>query len=94
MNKKISPYIDKVVKDKDGKTVLFQAPNIPIVGWFMFTVIAYFLPTGMIKTGFMSLGGAFLFIWAYLEITDGANYFRRLLGLIVMAVVISNFFVL
>jgi len=34
--------------------------------------------------GFGFLASSFLFMWAYLELTQGASYFRRFLGLIVL----------
>jgi hypothetical protein len=85
--------LKKFVSNKDGKVAIVQSPNLPIIGWFMSLVVAQFLNTGYLKTGLLSLSSAFIFLWAYLEIVQGASYFRRLLGLIVMTIVITLFFV-
>jgi hypothetical protein len=37
---------------------------------------------------FASIGSLFLFAWAWLEISSGVNYFRRLVGGIVIGVII------
>lgn len=66
-------------KDKRGNIVLAQAANPPILGWFILTVINY----GVHSLAIAWLATAFLFTWAFLELYQGVNYFRRLLGLIV-----------
>jgi hypothetical protein len=50
------------------------------------------IPAGVINAGFANLSTAFLFTWAYLEITQGASYFRRVLGAVVLAGVLMSFF--
>jgi hypothetical protein len=54
-------------------------------------VISHLIPAGVMKAGFASLSAAFLFTWAYLEITEGASYFRRALGAVVLASVLMSF---
>lgn len=79
-------------KDKHGHVVLFQKPNALVCAWALCKIISIFLSEGRLKSGSMALGTAFLFAWAYLEITQGVTYFRRLLGLIVLGVIIVGFF--
>jgi hypothetical protein len=79
-------------KDKHGRIVLFQVPNALVCAWIFFKVISLLLPGGRLKSGSAELGTAFLFVWAYFEITQGVNYFRRLLGLVVLVVIIVGFF--
>jgi hypothetical protein len=74
----------RFLKDKNDHVVIIQPPNLPIVGWLVCSVLAYFIQSGSLHTGFAMLSKAFLFTWAYLEITQGVNLFRRLLGLVVM----------
>jgi len=81
-------------KDKDDNVIIGQFPNLPLIGWFVCMVITLFIPLGFLKTGFYNLSNAFLFLWAYLEITQGVNYFRRLLGVIVMTIIITAYFTL
>ncbi len=92
MRKQLESFINKFFKDKNNKIVLFQPPNIPIIGWFVFMVISLLLPSGSMEAGFANISKAFLFLWAYMEITDGASYFRRFLGVVVILLVIKSYF--
>lgn len=81
------------ISDKNGKVVIFQPPNLPIIGWLICMIVSIILPVGFLKNGFMNLGGAFLFLWAYLEITNGVSGFRRLLGVVVLLIVVFAYFI-
>lgn len=82
----------RFLKDSSGAIVVAQAPNVPLLGWIICTVLSFVITAEPYGTGFGLLARAFLFTWAYLEVTDGVNYFRRLLGLLVLlAVSISMF---
>jgi len=93
MNSNIKRFVDKFFRNKDGRVVLTQSPNLPILGWFIFIIISYFIPAGTLRGGFIRLSGTFLFLWAYLEITDGVTFFRRFLGVIIMIAVVVGFFI-
>jgi len=82
--------IMKFFKDRDGRVVVWQTPNVPLVGWGLFIISTHILHTSSWQqfAGYMSFG--FLFTWAWLEITDGANYFRRTLGLVILIVSIYS----
>ncbi|MCA9385651.1 hypothetical protein KC717_03310 [Candidatus Dojkabacteria bacterium] len=90
MNKK--SFIDKCFKDKDGVVVIGQFPNIPIMAWFVITVIALLIPSELWSSKFHALAQMFLFIWAYLELVSGVNYWRRFLGLIGVGYVVITLF--
>ena len=77
-------------RDADGKVVLAQTPNLPLIGWLIFAVLAGISGAGHWRGAAGFVSSAFLFTWAYLELTQGVNYFRRLLGLVVLAVVVSS----
>jgi len=83
--------LKRFISDKHGKIIIWQAPNLPLLGWFAFFVISR-LFSGQLSSGFSQVSTASLFVWAYLEITDGANYFRRLLGGVVMFIIVLSFF--
>ena len=94
---KTKPVImwEKFYKDDQGNIALWQAPNAHSGagwGWIGCMVVLALVVSGHLKTGFELLGSAFLFTWAYLEITSGVTYFRRLLGVTVIAVVGFGFF--
>ena len=88
----IKHLIDKIIRDKDNNVVLMQFPNPPLIGWLIFLIIAQFVPSGFFKIGFTNLSGGLLFVWSYLEITQGSSYARRLLGAVVMISVLLGFF--
>jgi hypothetical protein len=82
----------KFFLDKDGHLVLWQFPNTPLVGWGIFKLLSMIVSRGHVQTGFAMLSSAFLFTWAFLEITKGANHFRRLLGLLAFVIVVVGYF--
>jgi hypothetical protein len=84
LRRDIKKLINLVFRDKNNHIVIWQTPNIPIIGWFVFMLIAHLLSDGHLKTSFELISKAFLLAWAYLELFQGVNYFRRLLGLVVL----------
>jgi hypothetical protein len=76
-------------KDKNGKVVVWQTPNIPIIGWFVFLLAAK-LTNGHMQITLSFMSTVFLVAWAYLEITKGASYFRRTLGFVILAFTICS----
>ena len=81
---------EKLVCDESGKVVLFQSPNLPLLGWILCTVLKVFVPLGRLAGTAGFLGSAFLFTWAYLELTEGTTYLRRGLGLVVIIGIIGS----
>jgi hypothetical protein len=85
--------INTFFKDKHGHVVIVQKPNKPILGWIIATVIAHFVHNKTWHSLISSLGIGFLIGFAYLEITEGVNYFRRTLGAAVLVTVLVGVFV-
>ena len=86
-------FSQKFWEDKHGRVVVWQKPNLWLSIWFATMVINWFLPNGwLIKAlGWASLGS--LIIWATLEASRGVNYFRRLIGMLVLlSIVLTRFF--
>ena len=75
-------------KDDSGKVVIGQGWNYPIGAWFIFMVLARLLPDGGLQRIVDLLAFGCISTWAWLEIFYGVNYFRRLLGLVVITIVI------
>jgi hypothetical protein len=77
-------------KDNKGQIVIFQTPNAPLIGWMILTILSLLLgnnhPRIHYLFGMLSFG--FIFTWAWLEITSGVNYFRRVLGLVVLIIAV------
>jgi hypothetical protein len=75
--------VDKTFRDSDGKIVLAQMPNLPLVVYIVTSLLALVFTRGKINTGLDILANGSLFTWAWLELFQGVNYFRRALGLAV-----------
>lgn len=75
---------DRFWRDKDGRVVVWQSPNLPLWVWIISTVLSRVLPYGQLNfvAALVSFGS--LFTWAWLELFHGVNYFRRTLGAIVL----------
>jgi hypothetical protein len=80
---------EKIWKDKHGKIVVWQRPNIFLIGWAVIDIASLFF-SGSVSNILWWIGTIDLGIWALLEIGLGVNYFRRILGLIVLALVIAT----
>lgn len=75
--------------DPTSKFVIFQTPNPPLIGWFLFTMLNLLWHGNQeIHHFFNLMSFGFIFTWAWLEITSGVNYFRRLLGVTVLIITI------
>ncbi|NEU75280.1 hypothetical protein PI95_022635 [Hassallia byssoidea VB512170] len=82
---------DKIFRDSDGNIVIAQTPNLPIILWVTASLLKLVFPTGEINTGLDVLAFGSLFTWAWLELFQGVNYFRRALGLgVLIAVMVSR----
>lgn len=87
----IRDFIDRCFKNKDGRIILFQTPNLPIIIWFSCVVINKIIPeTLTAHKVFEAIGLGALLTWALLEIFYGANYFRRMLGVAVLFMAIYS----
>lgn len=81
---------NRTFRDSQGEIVIAQKPNLPIVVWLAATLLNLIPTTDNIHTGLDALAFGSLFTWAWLELFQGVNYFRRTLGLIVLLLVIAS----
>ena len=83
MDKRVT-FTDKCFKDKDGNLALTEQANLPIIVAVVSAIPALLLGNNIfgMLTSLLSFGA--FFTWAWLEIFDGVNYFRRALGVFVM----------
>ncbi|MBE9001524.1 hypothetical protein IQ274_25735 [Nostoc sp. LEGE 12447] len=81
--------IDKTFRDSEGKIVLAQMPNLPLIVWIVTTLLALIFTSGKINTVLDVVANGSLFTWAWLELFQGVNYFRRALGLAVLIGIIT-----
>lgn len=76
-------------KDKKGRVVIFQRPNLLISVWAVVTLLGKATDNSLQNLlGLVAYGA--IFAWAWLEVSQGASYFRRVLGLVVLVVSIKS----
>ncbi len=92
MAKRFNHRIKDFCSNSDGNIVIAQAPNLPIIGWISSKLMSMLPINNTLQHGFGVLSMAFLFTWAYLEITNGDSSFRKLLGGLVMTFTIIIMF--
>ena len=83
-------FFNQVFRDDEGKIVLGQPPNLPIIVWIGATILKMIFATGQINTGLELVAFGTLFTWAWEELFQGVNYFRRALGLIVLVGLLAS----
>ena len=77
-----STLFDRTFRDDEGQIVIAQPPNLPILVWLTATLLQLVFGDGQIHTGLGLIAFGSLFTWAWQELFEGVNYFRRSLGLI------------
>lgn len=80
---------DKIWRDRRGNLAIWQMPNVWLIAWAVSTTLSLFFG-GHVGDAFFWIGSAALVIWSFLEIFQGASYFRRALGLAVLAYAIAS----
>lgn len=81
---------NRTFRDSQGQVVLAQKPNLPILVWLTATLLNLIPTTPNLHIGLDALAFGSLFTWAWLELFQGVNYFRRSLGLIVLLGAIAS----
>lgn len=84
--------LDRTFRDSNGNIVIAQPPNLPILVWLSATALQFLVTNSNLQRGLEAIAFGSLFTWAWLELFQGVNYFRRSLGLIVLLVVIGSKF--
>lgn len=80
---------DRTFRDREGNIVLAQAPNLPLLVGLAATLVQYILPNGKLHTALALVAFGALFTWAWQELFEGVNYFRRAIGLVVLVSLIT-----
>lgn len=83
---------DKTFRDNEGNIVIAQPPNLPLLVGITATILKLIVKSGNIHTGLDAIAFGSFFTWAWLELFEGVNYFRRALGLLVLIGVIASRF--
>lgn len=82
--------LDKSVRDGKGQIALAQVPNFPLVIFLVANGLAKVFGSGGPSYAFRALAFSSIFVWGLLELFGGVNYFRRLLGFIVLGLSIMS----
>ncbi len=86
---KETTLFDRTFRDSEGKIVLAQMPNLPLLVGLAATLLQLILPSGNLQTGLDLVAFGALFTWAWQELFEGVNYFRRAIGLVVLVGLIA-----
>ncbi|PSB39831.1 hypothetical protein C7B69_01180 [filamentous cyanobacterium Phorm 46] len=81
---------DRTFRDSEGNIVIAQPPNLPLIIWIVASLLKLIVTTGKINLGLDIVAFGTLFTWAWEELFQGVNYFRRALGLIVLVGLIAS----
>jgi len=81
---------DRTFRDSEGNIVIAQPPNLPLIIWIVASLLKLIVTTGKINLGLDLVAFGTLFTWAWEELFQGVNYFRRALGLIVLVGLIAS----
>jgi hypothetical protein len=75
---------DKTFRDSQGTLTIGQPPNLPLWTWITATFLKFIFTQGPVFEGLDAIAFGSLFTWAWLELFEGVNYFRRALGALVL----------
>jgi hypothetical protein len=75
---------DRTFRDSEGQIVIAQIPNLPLSVGIVASLLKLIVTTGEINLALDLVAFGCLFTWAWGELFQGVNYFRRALGLIVL----------
>ena len=81
---------DWLFRTADGAIVIAQFPNWPLWTWLLATLLESLVSIEPWRSAFYWIGTAALIWWSYLEIAEGVNGFRRILGTLVLIFVFAS----
>lgn len=79
--KRVTKHVKSAVRDDEGMVVITQKPNAPLLVALVTTVLsAFWLVNRPLGILFGLIAYGCWFTWAWMEIFEGANLWRRILG--------------
>lgn len=75
---------DKIFCDSSGHIVITQWPNISFSVFIAAELLSLIFSSGVIHTIAKYLAIFFLTWWSFQELLTGVNYFRRVLGAVIL----------
>lgn len=81
---------DRTFRDDEGNLAIAQKPNLPAIVWGTATLLSFLPLPSVVVAALNLLAFGAIFTWAWLELFQGVNYFRRSLGLIVFVLIFGT----
>lgn len=78
----------RIWRDDEGRVVLWQSPNIWLIIWALGEIAGRLIKSDTTSKSIYLIAVMSIAVWAVLEILQGVNYFRRILGLVVFVLTI------
>ena len=75
---------DRTFRDSEGNIVIAQPPNLPLIVGIVASLLKLIVTTEEINLALDLVAFGSLYTWAWEELFQGVNYFRRALGLIAL----------
>lgn len=85
-----STAFDRTFKDNQGNLAIFQKPNLPSMVGLAALLFSISPISPFLQTLFGAIAYGAIFTWSWLELFQGVNYFRRILGLVVLVIAIVS----
>ena len=89
METKEATLFDRTFRDSEGNIVIAQMPNLPLIVGLGAIALQLIFPGSKLQTGADLIAFGALFTWAWQEVFEGSNYFRRALGMIVLVGIVA-----
>ncbi|MFE4106641.1 hypothetical protein [Almyronema epifaneia] len=81
---------DRTFRDDEGNLAIAQKPNLPILVWLAATLLKQLPTNDNLQVVLAAIAFGALFTWAWMELFQGVNYFRRSLGLMALLAAIAS----
>ncbi|PSN17326.1 hypothetical protein C7271_18320 [filamentous cyanobacterium CCP5] len=75
---------DKTFRDNEGNLAIAQKPNLPSIVAGIALLLLLTPIEGKLRLAVTAIAYGTAYTWAWMELFQGVNYFRRSLGLIVL----------
>jgi hypothetical protein len=86
-----SPRGQRLFHDRNGQFVVMQRPNALLWIWIGCAIVTRLLHERPVSQFTGTVGSICLVMWAMLEVLQGVNLFRRLLGVVVLGAAIAPY---
>ena len=75
---------DRTFRDSEGSIVIAQPPKLPLIVGIVASLLKLIVTTEEFNLALDLVAFGSLYTWAWQELFEGVNYFRRALGLIAL----------